>query len=139
MEEDSNVGVEESQEEEDFQPAKMFLTHWDSICTLTSYYSADGGLSGYPISGSILLKIWFKKGILSVHVAKANDLPGVKAGGLSDPYVKTQILPDLSRLTKRKTTIQRKTNDPIFDTTLKVFELLSPILFRKKLCTFQKG
>ena len=99
---------------------KVYQTPLDSYSSLSSIYSADGGQADYRISGSVLLGIWHKNETLLVRVVEAKHLAGAKAGGLSDPYVKTYLLPDRSKLTKRKTTIQRKTNNPTYNETLKV-------------------
>jgi len=92
----------------------------DSFSSLSSVYSADGGQADYRISGSVQLGVWHKNDTLFIRVVQAKSLAGAKAGGFSDPYVKTYILPDSSKLTKRKTTIQRKTNDPTYEEILKV-------------------
>ena len=102
------------------QPARVYHTRLDSFSSLSSIYSADGGQADYRISGSVLLGIWHKNETLFAKVVKAKNLAGAKSGGLSDPYVKTYLLPDRSKLTKRKTTIQRKSNDPIYNEVLKV-------------------
>ncbi len=102
------------------QPAKVCITRLDSFSSLSSIYSADGGQADYRISGSVMLGMWHKNNTLFVRVVQAKGLAGAQAGGLSDPYVKTYVLPDSSKRTKRKTTIQRRTNDPSYDEILKV-------------------
>ena len=44
-----------------------------------------------------------KGGQLLVHVNKARGLAAADSNGLSDPYVKTYLLPDKSKHSKRKT------------------------------------
>ena len=87
--------------------------------SITSIYSADGGKGHYGITGKIQVGVWFKNNILFTRVVKASGLAAAK-GEVSDPYVKTYLLPDRSKLTKRKTGIQRKTINPQFNETLRV-------------------
>ena len=92
----------------------------DSFSSVTSIYSADGGQGPYCVSGRIKVGIWFKNNILFTRVVKAKGLAATKSGGVSDPYVKTYLLPDRTKVTKRKTAIERKTTNPEYDETLKV-------------------
>lgn len=98
----------------------MFQSRLDSFSSLSSIYSGDGGQGDYHITGKIHVGMWHKNETLFVRVVEAKRLAGAKAGGLSDPYVKTYLLPDRTKLTKRKTAIQRKTIDPKYNETLKV-------------------
>ncbi len=91
-----------------------------SVISVSSLYSASGGTGGYAITGQIQVGVWYKDGQLFVRVAEANGLATAKKAGYSDPYVKTYLLPDRSKKSKRKTGIQRKTTDPVFNEILKV-------------------
>ena len=64
--------------------------------------------------------MFYKDGQLVVHVSRARGLAGANSNGFSDPYVKTYLLPDKSKHSKRKSTIKRKTLDPVYDETLQV-------------------
>ena len=96
------------------------MSRLDSFSSVTSIYSADGSKEDYTISGKVMVGIWHKDEMLYVRVIKAEGLRGVKSGGISDPYVKTYLLPDKTKHTKRKTGIQRCTTNPVFNETLKV-------------------
>lgn len=98
---------------------EVFKSRLDSFSSVTSIYSADGGKGQYPITGKIEVGVWFKNNILFTRVVRATSLAAAK-GEVSDPYVKTYLLPDRSKLTKRKTGIQRKTLNPHFNETLRV-------------------
>ncbi len=87
---------------------------------MTSIYSADGGQGNYRITGKVEVGVWHKNEILFVRVVRAEGLAGAKSGGVSDPYVKTYLLPDRSKLTKRKTGIQRRTLNPEYREIFKV-------------------
>ena len=67
-----------------------------------------------------LYKHSYNSGQLLVHVNRARDLAAANSNGYSDPYVKTYLLPDRSKHSKRKTNIQRKTVNPIYEQTLVV-------------------
>ena len=58
--------------------------------------------------------------MLHIHVNRARDLAAADGNGFSDPYVKTYLLPDHSKSSKRKTNIARKTLNPVYNQTLKV-------------------
>lgn len=94
----------------------------DSFSSVTSIYSADGGKGHYCITGKIQIGVWFKNDVLFVRVVKAERLGASRSEGQPDPYVKTYLLPDRSKLTKRKTGIQRKTSRPVYNEILKVGE-----------------
>ncbi len=104
-------------------PAMDYLKRSDSMGSLgsmTSMYSAAGGKGDYDITGEVKIAVWFKDGQLFVKVVKARGLAAAKKGLTSDPYVKTYLLPDKTKQTKRKTAIQRKTLNPVFNEILKV-------------------
>ncbi len=92
----------------------------DSYSSVSSMYSADGGQGNYQIKGRVKLGVKHRNDVLLVNVVRAEGLAGAKSGGVSDPYVKTYLLPDRSKLTKRKTGIHRKTTSPEYNHTLKV-------------------
>jgi Ca2+-dependent lipid-binding protein len=55
-----------------------------------------------------------------VHINRAIKLAAVGKGGTSNPYIKIYLLPDASKKSKLKTSIKKKTIDPIFNETLQV-------------------
>ena len=91
-----------------------------SLNSITSMYSASVGKGNYDITGEVELGVWFKNGQLFVRVVRAKGLAAAKKGGVSDPYVKTYLLPDRGKHSKRKTGVQRKTVNPVFNEILKV-------------------
>ena len=62
----------------------------------------------------------YHSGQLLVTVVGARGLAAADKGGSSDPYVKTYLLPDKKKETKRKTKVVKKTLHPTFNETLKV-------------------
>lgn len=85
-----------------------------------SVYTAAGGKEGnYDISGEVLLGVAYVDNHLEVKVGRARYLaPGKQ--GYSNPYVKTYLLPDKNRSTKQKTSIMKKTLNPVYNEVLKV-------------------
>lgn len=94
-----------------------------SLGSMTSMYSAAGGKGDYDITGKVLVGVWHKDNQLFVRVIRASGLAAAKKGVTSDPYIKTYLLPDRSKHTKRKTSIQRKTTNPVYNEILKVRHL----------------
>ncbi len=87
---------------------------------MTSLYSEAGGKGDYDISGEVLMAVYYKDGILAVQVNKARGLAAANSNGLSDPYIKTYLLPDRSKHSKKKTAVKRKTLNPVYNEKLKV-------------------
>ena len=92
----------------------------ESLKSLTSMYSAPAGKGNYDITGKLQAGVWYSNGQLLVQVVMAKGLAAAKKGGISNTYVKMYLLPDLGKCTKRKTGVQRKTTNPVFDEILKV-------------------
>ena len=92
----------------------------ESLKSLTSMYSAPAGKGNYDITGKLQVGVWYNNGQLLVQVVMAKGLAAAKKEGISNPYVKMYLLPDLGKCTKRKTGVQRKTTNPVFDEILKV-------------------
>ena len=91
-----------------------------SLNSITSIYSASVGKGDYDITGEVQAGVWYRDGQLFVRVVRAKGLAAAKKGGVSDPYVKTYLLPDRGKRSKRKTSVQRKTTNPVFNEILKV-------------------
>ena len=73
----------------------------------------------YDITGEVLVGVC-KGGQLLVHVKKARGLAAADSNGLSDPYVKTYLLPDKSKHSKRKTDTKKMTLYTVYNQTLEV-------------------
>ncbi|XP_051927914.1 synaptotagmin-like protein 1 isoform X2 [Hippocampus zosterae] len=59
------------------------------------------------------------KGELRVKVHRCEDIAAAADEHRSDPYVKCYLLPDMSSRSKRKTVVKRRTQNPVFEQTLK--------------------
>lgn len=89
----------------------------DDLCSLYS----EPDYNSESIGGKIKLGIWYRTDdkTLYVRISKAKELANI-GERKPDPYVRMHLLPDKTKLTKRRTSIQRKTNKPDFDELLKV-------------------
>ena len=122
-EEISDSDKETDDNDEVFLPVLKYLKRSDSIGSIdsvTSMYSASWGKGDYKISGKVLIGVWYKDGQFFVRVNKAQGIAAAKKSGFSDPYVKTYLLPDKSKRTKRKTGVNRRTINPVYNEILKV-------------------
>ncbi|CAC5401291.1 PIK3C2 [Mytilus coruscus] len=63
--------------------------------------------------GQVKLSLEYKKSTLMIMVMHAKDLPG--GSTLPSPYVKTYLLPDPDKQTKRKTKIVKDTTHPTYN------------------------
>ena len=61
------------------------------------------------------LKYDFNTQTLQVKVIQATDLPAMDMGGVSDPYVKVYLIPELKGQKKFETKVHRKTLNPFFN------------------------
>ncbi|KAM4819307.1 synaptotagmin-like protein 5 isoform 2-T3 [Thomomys bottae] len=92
-----------------------------SLNSMMSVYSETGDYGNVKVSGEILLHIsyCYKTGGLYVFVKNCRNLAiGDEKRQRTDAYVKSYLLPDKSRNSKRKTKIRSGTN-PEFNETLK--------------------
>ena len=105
------------EEEEDHQSDKSSNLN-ESLSSLgsMSVYSEAGGKGNYDITGEVLMGVYYKKGQLHIHVERARGLAAADSNGYSDPYVKTYLLPD--KCTKQKTSVKKKTLDPVYNEVL---------------------
>ncbi|XP_027147140.1 synaptotagmin-like protein 5 isoform X2 [Larimichthys crocea] len=93
-----------------------------SINSMMSLYSETGDYGNARVSGEILLNIGYsyKTGALNVLVKECHNLAtGDERRQRTDAYVKTYLLPDTSRQSKRKTSIKANTINPIFNENLR--------------------
>ncbi|TSQ01569.1 Synaptotagmin-like protein 5 [Bagarius yarrelli] len=93
-----------------------------SLNSIMSVYSEMGDYDNARVSGEILLNISYsyKTGALNVLVRECRCLAtGDERRQRTDPYVKTYLLPDKSRQSKRKTSIKSNTTDPVFNENLR--------------------
>ena len=59
-------------------------------------------------------------GHLEVKVCRARYLAAGNKQGYSNSYVKTYLLPDKARSTKQKTSVKKKSLNPVYNEVLKV-------------------
>ncbi|XP_035459629.1 synaptotagmin-like protein 5 isoform X2 [Scophthalmus maximus] len=93
-----------------------------SINSMMSMYSETGDYGNARVSGEILLNISYsyKTGALNVLVKECHNLAtGDEKRQRTDAYVKTYLLPDTSRQSKRKTSIKANTISPVFAENLR--------------------
>ncbi|XP_012636126.2 phosphatidylinositol 4-phosphate 3-kinase C2 domain-containing subunit alpha isoform X2 [Microcebus murinus] len=82
--------------------------------------TADAGpFSPTPgqIGGAVKLSVSYRNGTLFIMVMHIKDLV-TEDGADPNPYVKTYLLPDTHKTSKRKTKISRKTRNPTFNEML---------------------
>nr|XP_057937467.1 synaptotagmin-like protein 5 isoform X1 [Doryrhamphus excisus] len=93
-----------------------------SIGSMMSMYSETGDYGNARVSGEILLNISYsyKTGALNVMVKECHNLAtGDERRQRTDAYVKTYLLPDMSRHSKRKTSIKANSINPVFNENLR--------------------
>ena len=91
---------------------------------MASIYSGAGGKGDYDITGEVLVGVFYKDSHLHIHIERARGLAAANSNGCSNPYVKTYLLPDVTKQTKQKTAIKKKTLDPVYNETLSVWPLM---------------
>ncbi|XP_061899979.1 synaptotagmin-like protein 4 isoform X2 [Entelurus aequoreus] len=90
--------------------------------SLMSIYSESGDHDSVEVSGEVVFSMTYDQSSQSLQVF-IKECRGLACGDpirqLSNPYVKCYLLPDKSRMSKRKTTIKRHTCDPVYNETFK--------------------
>ncbi|KAI5621546.1 synaptotagmin-like protein 1, partial [Silurus asotus] len=86
--------------------------------SMMSLYSV-GDFASVTVTGQIQFSLLYdsRKEELHVRVCRCQDLAPAR-NKRSDPYVKLYLLPDNSSHSKRKTSVKRKTLNPVYDETL---------------------
>ncbi|XP_078268470.1 synaptotagmin-like protein 4 [Rhinoraja longicauda] len=127
------LNVEQDEEEEDID--KLVTIHRlknprhslksgssaSTMGSMASIYSEAGDFGNVTVTGEIIFFLRYdqKKQALHVHVKECHNLAyGDENKKKSNPYVKSYLLPDKSRQSKRKTTIKRNTTNPIYNEIL---------------------
>ncbi|XP_072178127.1 synaptotagmin-like protein 5 [Diadema setosum] len=102
---------------------KTFSLTLGSTSSLASLYSTGEEFYGkYPITGDINfgLNYNFKTNVFEIKIDGCRDLVPIDAKrNKSDPYVKTYLLPDKSKNSKRKTKMRKGTINPHYDESLR--------------------
>ncbi|XP_021231206.1 synaptotagmin-like protein 1, partial [Numida meleagris] len=95
--------------------------------SLRSLYS-EAELGRVPVRGCVQFSLRYEAAAqeLQVHVVRCRELAEAKRQR-SDPYIKTYLLPDKSNRSKRKTSVRKRSLDPVFNETLK-YKLRKPEL-----------
>ncbi|XP_041462848.1 synaptotagmin-like protein 4 isoform X7 [Lytechinus variegatus] len=99
------------------------MLHKGSTSSLTSLYSTGEEFYGkYPITGDVSFGLGynFKTNVFEVKIGGCRDLVPIDAKrNKSDPYIKTYLLPDKSKNSKRKTRTKKGTINPNYSENLK--------------------
>uniref|UniRef100_W5NL28 Synaptotagmin-like protein 2 n=1 Tax=Lepisosteus oculatus TaxID=7918 RepID=W5NL28_LEPOC len=89
--------------------------------SLLSLYSDAGDFGNLTVQGAVEFSITYSsRGELVILIEQCQDLAiGNTKKNRTDPYVKTYLNPDKSRLSKRKTSVKKNTVNPVFQESLK--------------------
>ncbi|XP_071981236.1 synaptotagmin-like protein 2 isoform X2 [Engystomops pustulosus] len=101
--------------------------------SVLSVYSGDFG--SVDAQGTVQFSLDYdeKNREFQIYVSQCRDLAVVdEKKGRSDPYVKTYLLPDKARMGKRKTSVKRKTTNPIYNEVLR-YKIEKMVLLIQKL------
>uniref|UniRef100_A0A8C5H4L2 C2 domain-containing protein n=1 Tax=Gouania willdenowi TaxID=441366 RepID=A0A8C5H4L2_GOUWI len=93
-----------------------------TLGSMASIYSDAGDFDSVDVSGDIVFSLSYDEQTKSLHVFIKecyNLAYGDSARQLCNPYVKCYLMPDKSRQSKRKTSIKRRTTNPVYNETLK--------------------
>ncbi|XP_076864998.1 synaptotagmin-like protein 1 [Brachyhypopomus gauderio] len=108
---------------------ELYYTKFGSINSLHSNHMVSGSLmslysvgdfGGITVTGRVQFSLHYdpKTEELRVRVCRCQDLAPAH-NNRSNPYVKVYLLPDNTSHSKRKTSVKRKTLNPVYEETLK--------------------
>ncbi|KAM6323265.1 synaptotagmin-like protein 2 [Podargus strigoides] len=101
--------------------------------SVLSVYSGDFGSVDAQGTVEFALDYDEKNREFQVHVSQCKDLAVVdEKKGRSDPYIKTYLLPDKARMGKRKTSVKKRTVNPIYNEVLR-YKIEKMVLLIQKL------
>lgn len=102
-----------------FSASALSLT--DRTGSLLSVYSDAGDFGTVEVRGSVEFAVMYSPvGELIIMIEQCQDLAIANPRKQrTDPYVKTYLYPDKSRRSKRKTTIKKRTVNPVFVESLR--------------------
>lgn len=101
--------------------------------SVLSVYSGDFGSVDAQGTVEFALDYDEKNREFQVHVSQCKDLAVVEEKkGRSDPYVKTYLLPDKARMGKRKTSVKKRTVNPVYNEVLR-YKIEKMVLLIQKL------
>lgn len=75
----------------------------------------------YKITGEINVRMEYKDKTLLVTVVEGRNLAAAEKKETSNPFVKLYLLPD-RKSSKKKTKVDKKTLNPLYNQTFKVYE-----------------
>lgn len=81
---------------------------------------SSGDFDAVEVTGRIQFSLVYdtQKEELQIKIHRCEDIAAARKNR-SDPYVKTYLLPDMSSQSKKKTSVKKKTQNPIYDQTLR--------------------
>uniref|UniRef100_A0A8C3RYG1 Synaptotagmin-like protein 2 n=1 Tax=Chelydra serpentina TaxID=8475 RepID=A0A8C3RYG1_CHESE len=101
--------------------------------SVLSVYSGDFGSVDAQGTVQFALDYDEKNREFQIYVSQCKDLAVVdEKKGRSDPYVKTYLLPDKARMGKRKTSVKKRTVNPIYSEVLR-YKIEKMVLLIQKL------
>ncbi|XP_054145601.1 synaptotagmin-like protein 4 [Melozone crissalis] len=101
--------------------------------SVLSVYSGDFGSVDAQGTVEFALDYDEKNREFQVHVSQCRGLAVVdERKGRSDPYVKTYLLPDKARMGKRKTSVKKRTVNPVYNEVLR-YKIEKMVLLIQKL------
>ena len=94
----------------------------DKLAEIGSLYSEPVYDDSLKPTGYVRLGVWYNNSekILYIKIVNASNLVAPVSGKDTNPYIKVHLLPNKSKHTKRRTTIQRNTTSPEFNEVVKV-------------------
>lgn len=79
------------------------------------FYIGDAGQGDFEISGKVKLKLEHVNDLLKVWVIEASNVGQHKYGLTPDSFVEVCLLPVRDKQTKRRTTVEDDTMNPIYN------------------------
>ena len=80
----------------------------------------EDSINPSSITGDVLMGVYYKRNELHIHMNRARGLASADSNGYSDPYIKIYLQSDSRKYAQQKTSIKKKTLNPIYHETVMV-------------------
>ena len=96
------------------------ITPKDVVNVKEARMDVEDSIDPSSITGDVLMGVYYKRNELHIHMNRARGLASADSNGYSDPYIKIYLQSDSRKYAQQKSSIKKKTLNPIYHETVMV-------------------